>query len=233
MAHDMRNLLASLQLNAEQLEQMPGEKERRIGKRLANAIEQALSLAEWATLYTSHKRDNLDVSRQKLAPIVDDALNFVRLHDPKRQVRLVNECDRQAEVVAEPTLMFRIIYNLALNALQSMKGQKTVKRITIEARSDEEACTLYVSDTGPGLPHERPGDLLMPHMSGFGRPDGTGLGLKIVVDLLSWHGGKIEVARADAHGTHFKITLPHVSQNAPRDDELPAPAALDAVTAEG
>lgn len=49
---------------------------------------------------------------------------------------------------------------------------------------------------------------------------------RAVVDLLSWHGGKIEVARADAHGTHFKITLPHISPNAPRDDEL---APLDAV----
>jgi signal transduction histidine kinase len=233
LAHNMRNLLASLQINAEQLEQMSGQKERRIGKRLSVAIEQALSLAEWATLYTSHKRDNLDVSKQKLAPIVADALNFVRLHDPKRKVDIVNECDREAEVVAEPTLMFRIVYNLALNALQSMKGQVGTKRITIEARSDATACTLYVSDTGPGLPNAGAGTLLMPHMGGVGRPDGTGLGLKIVVDLLSWHGGKIEVARADSHGTHFKITIPHNDTNAPRDDVLEQTAALDAVGGEG
>jgi hypothetical protein len=36
--------LASLQLNAEQLQELPGEKEQRIGKRLATAIEQSLSL---------------------------------------------------------------------------------------------------------------------------------------------------------------------------------------------
>lgn len=220
MAHDMRNLLSSLQLNAEQLQQMPGEKEQRVGKRLAAAIEQALSLAEWATLYTSHKRDNLNVTRQPLAPVIADALNFVRLHDPKRRVELINECDPQAQVVAEPTLLFRIVYNLVLNAMQSMKGHKGRRRVRIEAHSDAQACTVYVSDTGPGLPNQGSGALLMPHMSGFGRPDGTGLGLKIVVDLLSWHGGKIEVARSDAQGTHFKITLPHESPNAPRDDAV-------------
>lgn len=76
--------------------------------------------------------------------------------------------------------------------------------------------------------------LLMPHMSGFGRPDGTGLGLKIVVDLLNWHGGQIDVARSDSHGTHFKITIPHESKNAPRDDEIEGvPATLDAVGSEG
>lgn len=233
MAHDMRNLLASLQINAEQLEQMPGEKEQRIGKRLSAAIEQALSLAEWATLYTSHKRENLDVTREKLAPMIADALNFVRLHDPKRQVELINECDAGVDVVAEPTLMFRIIYNLALNALQSMKGQQGRKRITVEAQSDDTACTLYVSDTGPGLANGGSGALLMPHMGGFGRPDGTGLGLKIVVDLLSWHGGKIDVARADSHGTHFKITIPHDAKNAPRDQVLEATPSLDAPAAEG
>lgn len=233
LAHDMRNLLASLQINAEQLEQMPSEKEQRIGRRLSAAIEQALSLAEWATLYTSHKRENLDVTRTALAPMVVEALNFVRLHDPKRDVELINECDPEAEVVAEPTLMFRIIYNLALNALQSTKGQKGHKRITVEARSDDQACTLYVSDTGPGLPNGGTGKLLMPHMSGFGRPDGTGLGLKIVVDLLNWHGGKIEVARADSHGTHFKITIPHDTPNAPRDQMLEAAPLLDADKVEG
>ena len=233
LAHDMRNLLASLHLNAEQLVQMPGEKEQRIGKRLSNAIEQAMSLAEWATLYTSHKRDNSNVSRQKLEPVIADALNFVRLHDPKRRVQLINECDANVEVVAETTLMFRIVYNLVLNAMQSMKAQSGHKRITIEARSDDQACTLYVSDTGPGLPNAGAGTLLMPHMSGFGRPDGTGLGLKIVVDLLSWHGGKIEVARADSHGTHFKITIPHDTKNAPRDDVLAHPDPLDASPVEG
>ena len=234
LAHDMRNLLASLQLNAEQLERMPGEKEKRIGQRLSAAIEQALSLAEWATLYTSHKRENLSVSRQKLEPMIAEVLNFARLHDPKQQVELMNECDADADVVAEPTLMFRVIYNLVLNAMQSMKGQSGRRRVLIEARSDAKACTIYVSDNGPGLPNGQVGMLLMPHMSGFGRPDGTGLGLKIVVDLLNWHGGKIEVARSDSHGTHFKITIPHESENAPRDEEMEAaPAALDAVEAEG
>lgn len=85
----------------------------------------------------------------------------------------------------------------------------------------------------PALPHGGSCTLLMPHMGGFGRPDGTGLGLKIVVDLLNWHGGKIEVARADSHGTHFKITIPHDAKHAPRDQVLDVSPSLDAVTGEG
>lgn len=228
LAHDIRNLLASLQLNAEQLMQLPGEKEQRIGKRLSTAIEQSLSLVEWASLYTSDKRDNLDVKRQKLRPIITDALNFVRLHDPRQRVQLVNDCLAHTEVVAERTLMFRILYNLALNAVQAMKGQKSFCQIRIRASSDEEHCVIRVSDSGPGLPSEQRGTLLMPHMGGVRQPDGTGLGLKIVADLVSWHGGRMEIAHSDGNGTQFEIILPHKSPGAPRDDEVSTEEKLPA-----
>ena len=146
--------------------QLPGEKEQRIGQRLATAIEQSLSLVEWAALYTSNKRDHLDVQRQPLRPIIDDALNFVRLHDPRRRVQLVNDCLGNVEVVAEPTLMFRILYNLALNAVQAMKGQASFCQIRIRASHNEEACIIRVSDSGPGLPDEGRGPL--PHAA-YGR----------------------------------------------------------------
>ena len=35
-------------------------------------------------------------------------------------------------------------------------------------------------------------------------------------------------ARADSHGTHFKVTIPHDAQNAPRDQVLEARPSLDA-----
>lgn len=215
LAHDIRNLLASLQLNAEQLQELPGEKEQRIGKRLATAIEQSLSLVEWAALYTSDKRDDLDVQRQKLRPIISDALNFVRLHDPRRHVHLVNDCLGNVDVVAERTLMFRILYNLALNAVQAMKGQDGLQQIRVRASSTDEACIIRVSDSGPGLPAENRGTLLTPHISGARKPDGTGLGLKIVTDLVSWHGGRLDILHSDGHGTQFQITLPNKSSGAP------------------
>ncbi len=218
LAHDIRNLLASLQLNAEQLMSLPGEKEQRIGKRLSTAIEQSLSLVEWAALYTSDKRENLDVQRQKLRPIISDALNFVRLHDPRRRVQLVNDCLANVDVVAERTLMFRILYNLALNALQAMKGQEEMRQIRIRASSDDEGCLIRVSDTGPGLPNAERGNLLMPHMGGARQPDSTGLGLKIVTDLVSWHGGRLDIIHSDGHGTQFQISLPHKTPGAPRDE---------------
>ena len=220
LAHDMRNILASLRLNADQLRQGTSDKERRIGERLTAAIEKALSLAEWATLYTSQKRKIIDVQKQDLKPIIADAFNFVRLHDPRRQIDLINDCAYGVHVVVEKTLLFRVIYNLALNAMQTMKNQTGVKVLRVQAESDAKGCRILISDTGGGLAETVPkSTLLMPHMSGFGRPDGMGLGLKIVTDLVSWHGGRINILKSNKNGTQFEIDLPHSAPNAPRDAE--------------
>ena len=193
-------------------------------------------MVEWTALYTSNKRDHLDVQRQPLRPIIDDALNFVRLHDPRRRVQLVNDCLANVDVVAERTLMFRILYNLALNAVQAMKGQETLRQIRIRASNDDRASIIRISDSGPGLPGEGRSSLLMPHMSGARRPDGTGLGLKIVTDLVSWHGGRLDIIHSDGHGTQFQITLLHQAPGAPRDeadgDEAVALEASPSLSAE-
>ena len=76
----------------------------------------------------------------------------------------------------------------------------------------------------------------MPHMAGARQPDGTGLGLKIVTDLVSWHGGRLDIIHSDGHGTQFQITLPHNAPGAPRDEadgascmaSIDAPKALPA-----
>jgi len=56
LAHDIRNLLASLQLNAERLQASEGARERKLGTSLEGSIQQAMTLVDWAAMYTSTKR---------------------------------------------------------------------------------------------------------------------------------------------------------------------------------
>ena len=124
----------------------------------------------------------------------------------------------------------------AQHAVQAMKGQETLRQIRIRAANDDRACIIRVSDSGPGLPGEGRGSLLMPHMAGARQPDGTGLGLKIVTDLVSWLGGRFNIIHSDCHGTQFQITLPHHAPGAPRDeadgDEAAALEASPSLSAE-
>ena len=70
----------------------------------------------------------------------------------------------------------------------------------------------------------------MPHVSQT-TPTGTGLGLKIATDLVSWHGGQIRLDRSDERGTKFVIMLPTTPRHSNDDD--PMLTAIDPVSATG
>ncbi len=199
LAHDLRNLLASLQLSTERMVADDDEKQKKIGTRLLNAIEQAISLVDWAVMYTSRKPEIVKTEAHKVAPLVDEVLNFVRLHDPMKKIKLVNACVENVSVMVERTLLFRVLYNLSLNAVQAMKTSPPPHELTIYTRSDDEATYIRISDTGPGVSSETIDTL-----------KDTGLGLKIALDLIGWHGGTLTLSNSDATGTQFLISLPHI-----------------------
>ena len=96
------------------------------------------------------------------------------------------------------------IFPKAQHALQAMKGQETLRQIRIRAANDDRACIIRVSDSGPGLPGEGRGSLLMPHMAGARQPDGTGWGLKSSPIWSAGLAGALTLFIATATARSFK-----------------------------
>jgi signal transduction histidine kinase len=77
---------------------------------------------------------------------------------------------------------------------------------------------IAISDTGPGIPSDQ-----MPHLfDRFWRAErntknGVGLGLAIVRGIVDAHGGRIDVASREAHGSCFTIVLPVRTDTQPVD----------------
>jgi signal transduction histidine kinase len=81
-------------------------------------------------------------------------------------------------------------------------------KITLRGHRQVTAVQLEVADTGIGVPPERYGQIFEPlHTT---KPGGTGLGLYIVQEVVSAHGGQITVQSTVGAGTTFTITLPLV-----------------------
>jgi len=113
------------------------------------------------------------------------------------------------EVLGDADRLAQVLRNLISNAIRhTPAGGLVVIRI---GRSGERV-TIQVADTGSGI---APEDL--PHVfdrfyrgdkSRSRRGGGAGLGLAITRQLVTAHGGQIEVASASGLGTTFTITLP-------------------------
>jgi signal transduction histidine kinase len=211
LAHDVRNLLASLRLIAERFAGMEDEKSQKLGQRMEANIDRALMLCDWATRYKRDKREDMTVAAHRLGPIVDEALSFVKLHDPRDRVELVNLVDADISFVGERTLIFRILYNVFLNAVQAMQAHKSGRGyINVSAEKVDQMIHIDIVDGGPGMSEEQAQqvrDICAGHQVGV-QSSAVGLGILIAADLTRWHGGALSLERCDSMGTIFRLSLP-------------------------
>ena len=95
------------------------------------------------------------------------------------------------------------LINLIKNGLEALNG---TGRVTVSARSDDDAVEIVVADSGPGLTEEQRANLFVPGFTT--KSHGGGLGLTIVQRIVSDHGGVIAVDAGRSGGTAFRLRLP-------------------------
>ncbi|MDX1411695.1 MAG: HAMP domain-containing sensor histidine kinase, partial [Nitrospirales bacterium] len=109
-------------------------------------------------------------------------------------------------IQADEYRLFNAFYNLINNAIPEVPAGG---RIIVEGRFEdsEQAVLLSVADSGKGMKSDVR-DRLFTSRAVSTKPGGTGLGTKIVKDVVTAHGGSISVESQEGVGTTFHIRLP-------------------------
>ena len=95
----------------------------------------------------------------------------------------------------------QVVLNLGKNAIEAMpNGGVLIARVY----QQNGRILLEVADTGVGIPQGE--DVFQ--LFRTTKPEGTGLGLPIVQQIVSEHRGAIDYTSALCKGTTFKISLP-------------------------
>jgi signal transduction histidine kinase len=97
----------------------------------------------------------------------------------------------------------RALLNLVQNAVEAMPQGGA---ITLRGRGMESHVQVEIIDTGCGIPADQLPLLFTPWYTT--KPEGTGLGLYVVHEVVTAHGGEIDAASALGRGTTFRLTLP-------------------------
>jgi len=97
----------------------------------------------------------------------------------------------------------QVLLNLVLNAIQILPEGGHIRMSTYD---DREQLFIEISDNGPGIPLEERARIFEAFF--FRREEGVGLGLAIVQQIVTAHGGEIEVGDSDLGGARFSIRLP-------------------------
>lgn len=138
----------------------------------------------------------------------------------EKQINLVDRgMDQLPCISADERRLFSAFYNLVHNALDEVPAGGS---ITITGLQLSPSCVqITVTDTGNGIPPDILKCLFTARTRSRKR-GGTGLGTRIVKDVIESHHGKIGVTSKEGHGTTFIIDLPIVQSSLP-DVSLPSP----------
>jgi signal transduction histidine kinase len=207
--HDMRNMLAAAQLMSDRLRLIDNATVQSFVPKLVRTLDRAVSYSEGVLAYGRTQEAPPSRRRLRLALMVDDVGEILGLA-PEGDIEFVNAVDPGLEVEADADHLFRVLANLARNAVQAMQTDTetaVVKRLTIDATREGTVSKITIEDTGPGLPR-RARENLFAAFRGAARSGGTGLGLAIAHELVRAHAGTLELVETRGGRTVFEICIP-------------------------
>ena len=205
--HDLRNMLAAAQLLSDRLGRLPDPTVQSFAPKLIAAIDRAISYCESTLSYgkpTEETPQRRLVLLHRLAENVAEILGL----ESHPTIGWENHVPPGLEIDADPDQLFRVLVNLCRNAMQAMEGDREpalVRRICVEGERNGSVVTLWVRDTGPGVPEKARANLFRA-FQGAARSGGTGLGLAIAAELVRAHGGTIALADSPS-GALFEIVI--------------------------
>lgn len=149
----------------------------------------------------------------KLAPF--DLSTFIAQHTndyqklcSSKHITLTTSIDQNCMILADATLMHRLVDNLFSNALKF-----TNNTISIEVKKEHHTCSLSILDNGIGISEEHQKKI----WNRFYQIDdarnkdsklGSGLGLSLVKSIVDLHNANIELHSKPKEGSHFRVTFP-------------------------
>ncbi len=115
---------------------------------------------------------------------------------------------QECEVCLDVDLFRRAVNNLIINAL-THNPPETEVTIRIDSDSEKKAL-ICISDNGTGMSDKEQSELFNRYYRGTNtkeKPEGSGLGLAIARQIITLHGGNIDVRSRSGEGTCFTIVL--------------------------
>lgn len=153
----------------------------------------------------------LELRRFALQPLVDEVRGLLREPLETRGLRLQLDLpETELWIHADRDKVLQVFLNLLSNAI---KHSPYGSEVLLHARMGHEGyATVRLRDRGPGIPREMHGRIFERHFqvrSSVGtKPEGRGLGLAIVRDILRMHGCTVSVESEEGKGAEFVFTLP-------------------------
>ena len=223
IAHEIRNPLGIIQSSAELLLSRPAAKDPVTGRILQAIFDEARRLSQTVTDFLDYARPRQP--QQNRVDVIQTARNVLAFLEPELASRGISvQTDftpgkpgtEGLYTYGDKDLLYRAMYNVLVNSMQAMErdGVITITARPRDAGDDnggdgDRFVELCFADTGMGFPLENRERVLDPFVTA--KDGGTGLGLPIVNNIVTSHGGRLHLEDAPEGGALVRMLLPEAT----------------------
>ncbi len=150
-----------------------------------------------------------------LKQYVDLSYHSVRAHNTDFNMTLAQDLDPEMGMLTVvPQDIGRVFLNLVTNACQALDEKRQNSdggyepELRIASRRLEDHAEFDIRDNGTGIPEELRERIFEPFMTTKKPGEGTGLGLSLLSDILTRHGGSIRLDTEEGVFTEMRVILP-------------------------
>jgi signal transduction histidine kinase len=211
-AHEMRTPLTTIQGSSEIMTNysLPEAKQKQLSeminsesKRLARLIQTFLDVERLADGQMEMKRETFTA-----ADVVDICVGRVRTLAERKAISITVDSPVEGALVGDRELMEYAFYNLLTNAVKYSPAQT---HVSVGAETRGKDLRISVRDEGIGMDAKELKNIFQKFYrtkkAEASGEVGTGIGLSIVEQIVTHHGGRMEVTSEPGKGSCFTIVV--------------------------
>jgi len=208
VAHEIKNPLTPLKLGLQLLEKAWKDKDPKFDQKFErfskSFVEQIDSLSKIASEFSNFaKMPETRIERINIFEIITQAVNiFKQTENFEIQYR---PYDKPVYILADKDQILRSFNNLLKNSIEAIPAdRKGIVEITYTVKPGE--VFIQIKDNGNGIPEVLRERIFAPNFTT--KSSGTGLGLALVKNAVTYAGGTISFDTVMGQGTVFYLTFP-------------------------
>lgn len=156
----------------------------------------------------SRNGENDPFTRVSVPAMVENVLEVCRERLRVSNIELKIKVEPDLEMECREAQMGQVLLNLLSNAEDAVIGTENAW-IEVAAHTEGERITIFVTDSGSGIPEDVAERIMQPFFTTKEIGKGTGLGLSISNSIIVDHGGTLTLNR-NCKNTRFSISMPRL-----------------------
>jgi len=204
IAHEVNNPLQSVQncLHLAGREDLPREKRQEYVELARNELDRLMKTMQ--RMLDFYRPGAAKVGQVDILDLLQHVLSLTSQQLGLRHIQVITDLPELiTPIYAVSSQIQQIFFNLILNSLDAMPGGGEIK---IRAREVDLGVEMIFQDTGPGIPEDKRNNIFEPFYST--KEGGTGLGLTVSYNIVTAHGGTLDLIEGDEPGACFRLFLP-------------------------